>query len=357
MPQCGKLLLMLRALMCFLALLASSPASTSPPALPSFDVLRAARGQRAGKRSDSLMLRQDRRGSQADGHGEDEAPGAAAAPSGEPLAHVLPHLPGPEGLAELPRVAASFATRGDARGEVYTRVNLYRLLFNAGRVEEAGARGGPNGPSRPGVRRSRADRPGPSPQGPASLGYRPGSGGGLLPAPTGGTRAVPKGSLFRSEGMPAHPGKPGPRARPLPGRSRSLPPPGGAGRQKRDLYAEANARYGMARAVLDQTAELPSEEGRSEAARLARRRSTPRSAAKNGTSWPMRHLGLGVLSKGEEARRHFDACLAAADTPWPTRATASTAWPACSPRRIPARRRRRSTGLSSSPVKRRTPGP
>ena len=36
-------------------------------------------------------------------------------------------------------MAASFASRGDARGEVSSRVNLYRLLFNAGRVDEAGS--------------------------------------------------------------------------------------------------------------------------------------------------------------------------------------------------------------------------
>ena len=36
-----------------------------------------------------------------------------------------------------------------------------------------------------------------------------------------------------------------------------------------DRFAEANARYGMARAVLDSTAEMPGEQGRQEAARLA----------------------------------------------------------------------------------------
>ena len=36
-------------------------------------------------------------------------------------------------------MAAAFAARRNARGEVTTRVNLYRLLFNAGKVDEAGA--------------------------------------------------------------------------------------------------------------------------------------------------------------------------------------------------------------------------
>src|SRR5436853_2806782 len=40
---------------------------------------------------------------------------------------------------ELFRAAASgFALRHDANGEVRARINIYRLLYNAGRVDEAG---------------------------------------------------------------------------------------------------------------------------------------------------------------------------------------------------------------------------
>src|SRR6185295_6641067 len=42
--------------------------------------------------------------------------------------------------AELSRAAlAGFLSRHDARGEVAARNNLYRLLYNEGRLEEAGA--------------------------------------------------------------------------------------------------------------------------------------------------------------------------------------------------------------------------
>src|SRR5882724_775989 len=40
---------------------------------------------------------------------------------------------------ELSRIAAAFAARKDAMGEVIARINLYRLLFNAGRIDAAGA--------------------------------------------------------------------------------------------------------------------------------------------------------------------------------------------------------------------------
>ena len=81
---------------------------------------------------------------------------------------------------------------------------------------------------------------------------------------------------------------------------------------KRDLYYEANARYDMARAVLDQTGELPSEEGRQEAARLAQQALDTAVAGRNGSVLANIHVMLGILSKGEAARHHFAACLAAA---------------------------------------------
>ncbi|MFL6193983.1 MAG: CHAT domain-containing protein [Thermoanaerobaculia bacterium] len=81
-----------------------------------------------------------------------------------------------------------------------------------------------------------------------------------------------------------------------------------------DSYGEANARYGMARAVLDRTAELPTVGGRREAANLAREALDAALAGKNRAIESKSHFLLGTLSKGPDARPHFDACLAAAGT-------------------------------------------
>ena len=126
---------------------------------------------------------------------------------------------------------------------------------------------------------------------------------------------------------------------------------------KQDPYAEANARYGMARAVLDQTAELPSEEGRREAIRLAAAGARPR-----GRGPERNHPRPGAPDPwGPVARARRRAAISTPVWPPPlrraTRATASTVSPASSPGPIRARRRRRSTDPSSSPVKPRTPGP
>src|SRR4051794_7082416 len=43
----------------------------------------------------------------------------------------------PSAGEDLARIADSFAARKDAKGEVTARVNLYRLLFNARRLDEA----------------------------------------------------------------------------------------------------------------------------------------------------------------------------------------------------------------------------
>lgn len=81
-----------------------------------------------------------------------------------------------------------------------------------------------------------------------------------------------------------------------------------------DRFAEANARYGMARAVLDSTAEIPGEQGRREAARLAREALKTAVAAGHPGIQSKAHFMLGILTQGREARQHFDACLAAAES-------------------------------------------
>jgi CHAT domain-containing protein/tetratricopeptide (TPR) repeat protein len=303
---------MLRALPLLIALAAPSLAA-APPALPSFD------------RCEQLTAREP----------ASEATGRCFVDTGDALKQVdkakarlqelLRQHPGSLWLTYflvyrdtdpvvLSRLAASFASRGDARGEVSARVNLYRLLFNAGRVDEAGvevdrtvkasqASGDPELIARARVLKAR---------------HLWGTGKDLEGAYLLLRQAEP--ALFPNGPYPAQ------RECLLALANLDLE----LGRyqegleafqrlaelavRKGDLYAEANARYGMARAVLDQTAELPSEEGRREAARLVLQALGPAIAAKNGNILTRVYLGLGVLSKGEEAQKHFDACLAAAGT-------------------------------------------
>jgi CHAT domain-containing protein len=79
-----------------------------------------------------------------------------------------------------------------------------------------------------------------------------------------------------------------------------------------DLFAESMARYGMARAVYDAMNELPHEKDRQEAKRLAREALKTAEKGDHQIVQALSHWMLGVLSKGEEARRHFDGCLAVA---------------------------------------------
>src|SRR3954453_456274 len=81
-----------------------------------------------------------------------------------------------------------------------------------------------------------------------------------------------------------------------------------------DLYTEPIARYGMARAVMDQAAELPTAEGRQEVIRLAQETLGPATAARNQDLLSKVHLALGMFSQGKEAEGHFAACLATAGT-------------------------------------------
>lgn len=81
-----------------------------------------------------------------------------------------------------------------------------------------------------------------------------------------------------------------------------------------DPFAEANAKYGMANAVFDGMFELPREEDRREAIRLAREALDVAMAAGHRSVEARAHLMIGQLSSGEEARQHFKECLAASDT-------------------------------------------
>jgi len=79
-----------------------------------------------------------------------------------------------------------------------------------------------------------------------------------------------------------------------------------------DLYSEAVAKYGLARVSYDTTHEVPREENRREASRLAQEALDVAIRGENKDIESKAHWTLGVLSTGQEARRHLDACLAAA---------------------------------------------
>jgi CHAT domain-containing protein len=215
---------------------------------------------------------------------------------------------------ELSRLAARFAARKDAMGEVVCRVNLYRLQFNAGRPDEAG------------VQVERTMRAAQASGDPTLIGRSQ-----VLKARylwwTG--KDLEGAYLLLRQAEPAlFPNGPYPSQRECLLALVNLDLELGrytegleASRRlaelavvKRDPYTEANARYGMARAVLDQTGELPSEEGRRQAAQLARQALAVAVVARNAAIEAKTHLMLGFLAKDGEARSHFDACLAAADT-------------------------------------------
>jgi CHAT domain-containing protein/tetratricopeptide (TPR) repeat protein len=212
------------------------------------------------------------------------------------------------------QAAAGFATRRDAKGEVLARANLYRLLYRAGRMDEAGAQtqralavaeasGLPEVIARARILQAQ---------------YLWGLGQDLEAAYLTLRRAeavlFPNGNYYLKRDCLSALGNLSLEL----GRYRE-----GQDAYRRmtelaaaqgDRYAEANARYGIARAVLNSADELPNPETRRQAARLAAAALTAAVAGKNRGVEAKAHFLLGILSQGEEASAHFDACLAAADT-------------------------------------------
>jgi CHAT domain-containing protein/tetratricopeptide (TPR) repeat protein len=79
-----------------------------------------------------------------------------------------------------------------------------------------------------------------------------------------------------------------------------------------DRFAVATALYGLARAFLDRAAEMPRPGERETVIALAR---DALAAAESNRGVQQRaHWLLGMLTTGEEARRHLEACQAAAQT-------------------------------------------
>jgi CHAT domain-containing protein/tetratricopeptide (TPR) repeat protein len=212
------------------------------------------------------------------------------------------------------QAVAGFAARREAKGEVLARANLYRLFYQAGRMDEAGAQaqralevaeasGQPDVIARARILQAR---------------YLWMRGKDLEKAYLTLRRAegvlFPDGNYYLKRD---YLGALGNLSLEL-GRYRE-----GLDAFRRladlaavqaDRYAEANARYGMARAVVEANTELPDENGRRQAAELARQALDAAVRAENRGIEAKAHFMLGILSRGEERREHFSACLVAADT-------------------------------------------
>jgi len=212
--------------------------------------------------------------------------------------------------------AAGFATRHEAGGEVRARSNVYRLLYNAGRLDEAGAE------AERATRVAEASRIPELIARARILQARQLWGTGkdleqaylllrqaeavLFPQGAKGNYFVQREYLIGLANLSIDLG----RFRDGLDAFRRMADLAAA---NQDPYAEANARYGVARVRFYQLSELPSEEGRHEAASVARQALDAAMAGSNRPIQAKAHLLLGLVSKGDEARQHLDACLAAAD--------------------------------------------
>lgn len=218
-----------------------------------------------------------------------------------------------QGAAEFSRLADRFAALKEAKGEVLCRLNIYRFLFNAGQVNEAGiqadkalraaeASGSPELIARARVLKARhlwgigRDLEG------AYLLLRQAEPALFLP---NGSYPAQRECLLALANLNLDLGR-------YPEGLEDFRRLAELAASRKDPFTEANARYGMARAMFDQTAELPSPEGRQEVARLAREALAPAIASHNQDILAKAHLTLGIFSEGKEARDHFEACMAGA---------------------------------------------
>jgi CHAT domain-containing protein/tetratricopeptide (TPR) repeat protein len=213
------------------------------------------------------------------------------------------------------RALAGFAARGDAKGEILALGNLHYLLFGAGRLDEAAqqveraiqvaqASGQPEMLARANILKARHLR---------NVGSDLEQAWVLLQR----AEAVlfPGGSYYTQKECLSNLGNLSLEL----GRFRegfdAFQRMAKAAAKEGDLQGEATARYGMVRAVMDENAELPSDARRRRAGSLGQEALATAVAAKHRGVQSKLHLMLGMFSRGEEARRHFEACLDLADTP------------------------------------------
>lgn len=84
--------------------------------------------------------------------------------------------------------------------------------------------------------------------------------------------------------------------------------------REKDSFAEASARYSLARAFLDGIAEAPRPGDKAEAIALLRQALAKADEARNSTMQARSHWLLSLLLSGTEAEEHLDLCLQVADT-------------------------------------------
>jgi CHAT domain-containing protein/tetratricopeptide (TPR) repeat protein len=80
-----------------------------------------------------------------------------------------------------------------------------------------------------------------------------------------------------------------------------------------DGFGEAAARYGLLRVLRDELAEMPRPGGREEAVATARQALLAAEAGGHRETEALSHAVLGLLTRGAEARGHFERCFAAAE--------------------------------------------
>ncbi len=211
------------------------------------------------------------------------------------------------------KVAGLFARRREPRGEILARLNLQRILARLGRLEEAGREA------------ERAEK---------------------IAEPTGDPKLIALTKIGRARYLITI-GQDLERAYLLLRRAEELAFPDGEystqrdclvllgnvslelgryeeakddylraaelARSKKDPYAEASARYSLARAFLDGVSAAPRPGYREDAIGLARRALAAGEAAENRGVEAKANWLLGLLSTGREARQHLEACLEAAD--------------------------------------------
>ncbi len=218
---------------------------------------------------------------------------------------------GAPGAVKLYAAAADlFAGQGEARGEVAARYSLYRILFNQGRLAEAGLE----------VERTvRAAEESGKPlliamaqilqaKHLTALGEDLEQATLLLRRAEEVVLADGYGSLQRDWllGLGNAHLESGRREEAKSAYHRYLDLVAG------DRFAEAAGRYNLTRVLLNELAEVPREEGREAVTELARQALAAATAANHGSVAAKAHWLLGTLASGEEARQHLQRCLAVA---------------------------------------------
>jgi CHAT domain-containing protein/tetratricopeptide (TPR) repeat protein len=220
----------------------------------------------------------------------------------------------PERAIALYRTAAAaFAAGREARGEVLARGNLQRLLIARGRNDEAKAEA------------ERAEKVAIASRDPELIArakiilarhlFRVGEGldRAYILLREARDVAFPRGAYFLKRDSLYWLGNVSVEMGRYAEARRNFALAADLARAQDDAFGEASARYGIARAFLDQMAQSPHSGFKTEAIALARQALTVAETAKNLDVETKAHWLLGMLTDGAEARGHLTQCLATAN--------------------------------------------